>query len=320
MRATRRSRSRTNGSGRHWQALLLAGLVLVALVGPFAAGPTAAFTSATFDRGSTVGVTDDADGLLGLDVASSVTAGGSSRLVTVTNRLDRTVTVAVSLDTTAGSLSNAGATLAPGETLTTSVSVSCDEAPASLPFTVESSAGSQFTGTASRSTTVDTADCSSDSAPIEFVPGSATPGSFSGPGGGSTGSLALTVKNTESTARTITGFELREAGSATALSFDGPPPVNVEPGKDEVYIDATGGSTDSEGAAESSRGDPAYDVGTGTMYPFDRSVTIDAGETARVSLYQFVSNGQPYGVTSGDRVELTLSFQDGSQTTVSFTV
>jgi hypothetical protein len=40
----------------------------------------------------------------------------------------------------------------------------------------------------------------------------------------------------------------------------------------------------------------------------------------RVSLYQFVTNGQPTALGSGDSVELTLSLQDGSEATVSVTV
>jgi hypothetical protein len=312
---SRRSRSR----GRTSLPLVLVALVIVATAGGVVTAPSTAFTSGTLSRSSTAAVADDANGLVGLDVAASVTAGSSSRLVTVTNRLDRTTTVAVTLDT-AGSLSNTQATLGPGETLTTSVSVTCDSPPDTVSFTVVAASGSQFTGTASRSTTVDTANCGGTAAPIEFVSGTASTGSFSGPGGSSTGSLQFDVRNTESTARTITGFELRTVGSATDLSYDGPPPVNTEPGKDEVYIDATGGATDSEGAAEASKGMSGYVIGMGTAYSLDRSVTLDAGETARVSLYQFVRNGQPTTLGSGDTVELTLSFQDGSAVTVSFAV
>lgn len=319
MSPSRRSRSRSQGGRSRGLVLVVATIVLAALLGPVIGGPTAAFTSVTLDRGSTVGVAGDDTGLLGLDVATSVSAGESSRLVTVTNQLDRTTTVAVSVDSGEGSLSNAGGTLAPGDSLVTSVTVPCDTTASTLPVTIEAEAGSQFTAAASRETAIETANCGPTS-PIGYVPGSATTGTFNGPGGGPAGSLAFEVDNTASTAKTITGFELSEAGSATALSFDGPPSVNVEQGKDELYVDATGGATASEGAAEASKATPRFEIGTGTTYALDRTVTLDAGERAKLSLYQFVSNGGPDEFAAGDRVELTLSFEDGSQTTISFTV
>jgi hypothetical protein len=295
-------------------------IVLVAIVGPFAGGPSDAFTSGTVDRSSSVGVADDANGLVGLDVSSSVAAGSSSRLVTVTNQFENTVTATVSLQGSPGSLSNAQATLAPGETLTTSVSVDCDSPPDTVSFTVSATDSSRVTATATRETAVDTSDCLATTGPLVFLSGSATTGGFSGPGGTTTGSLEFSMQNTRSTASTIVGFELEEAGTATALSFDGPPPVNVEAGKDEVYIDANGGPTDSEGAAEASKNNLGYDIGTGTTYALDQFVTLDAGETATVAFYQFLSNGQPDGFATGDEVVVTFSFQDGTEATVSFTV
>ena len=320
MRRPRRSRSRTGGRSGAWLAVVVSAVLLAAIVGPFAGGPSDAFTSGTVDRSSTVGVADDADGLVGLDVSSAVTAGSSSRLVTVTNQFGHTVTATVSVQSSVSSLSNAQATLSPGETLTTTVSVACDSAPDSVSFTVTATDSSRVTATASRMTTVDTSDCSTTTEPLEFMSGSATTDSSSGPSGTPTGSLGFSMQNTKSTASTIVGFEIERVGTATTLSFDGPPPVNVEAGKDEVYIDATGGPTDSEGAAEASKNNPGYDVGTGTTYALDQSVTLDAGETADLTLYQFTSNGQPDGFTTGDQVEITFSFQDGSETTVSFTV
>ncbi|MEF8872851.1 MAG: hypothetical protein V5A41_14595 [Haloarculaceae archaeon] len=320
MRPPRRSRSRSRSRSGVWLAVVVGVVLLTAIVSPFAGGPSDAFTSGTLDRSSTVGVADDAGGLVGLDVSSAVAAGSSSRLVTVTNQFDHTVTATVSLQGSAGSLSNEQATLAPGETLTTTVSVACDSTPDTVSFTVTATDSSRVTATATRSTTVDTSDCSATTGPLEFVSGSATTDSVSGPGGSSTGSLEFSMQNTRSTAGTIVGFELREVGTATTLSFEGPPPVNAEAGKDEVYIDATGGPTDSEGAAEPGKNSPGYDIGSGTKHPLDQSVTLDAGETADVVLYQFVSNGQPDGFATGDQVEITFSFQDGSEATVSFTV
>lgn len=316
MRSSRRSRS-VGGDRSGTLVVVLVCVLAVTAAGVFGQS-TDAFTSGTVSRGSTADVAGDSSGLIGLDVASSVTAGSESRLVTVTNRLDRTTAVTVSLDGSTGTLTNGQATLAPGGTLTTAVTVSCESSATSVSFTVRSNAGTNFTGVATRTTSVDDSDCGTDSQPLEFVSGSATTGSFSGPSGSNTGSLGFSIQNTESTTRTVTAFELLTVGDATALSYDGPPPVNAEAGKDELYVDATGGPTDSVGAAEASRGDPPYAVGTGTAYSLDQSVTVDPGETADVSLYRFVDGATPYAFSPDDPVDIRLTFADGSTTTVSF--
>lgn len=313
-----RRRSRGGSSGPPLISLALVGVVLVLVV--TAGSPTAAFTSGSLTRGSTAAVADDTNGLLGLDVAGSVSAGATSRVVTVTNQLDRPLNVSVASGTASVSLSSTEATLGPGESLTTYATVSCDSPPKEVTATVTAVSGSQFSGTASRSTTVDTSDCPSGSGPFSTVSGSTNAGSFSGPGGGSAGSVEFTIENTETTDQTITAFELVEAGDATALSFTGPKPVNAEAGKDEVYIDATGGATDSEGAAEDARRAATFGVGDDTTNPLDQSVTVDAGESAQVSLYQFTKSGSPYTFQSGDTVTVTFTLQDGTTVTVTGTV
>jgi len=315
---SRRRRSGGRGSGP--SSLSVALLLGMALLVVTAGTPTVAFTSATFDRGSAATVADDANGLLALDVAGSVSAGSSSRLITVTNQLDRPLDVTVVPESASVMLSNAQATLDPGESLTTSTTISCDSPPDSVSATVTAVAGSAFSGTATRSTTVDTGDCSSDNSPFSAVSASASTGSFSGPSGGSTGSVRFNIENTGTTARTITAFELVEAGNATVLSFGGPKPVNLNRGKDEVYIDATGGATSSEGAAEDARRGTTFAVGSGTSHSLDQSVTVEAGESAGVFLYQFTENGAPYTFQSGDGVTLALTLQDGTQVTVTVTV
>jgi len=132
------------------------GLAVAALVAGFVIAPSAAFTTGSVDRGTTVTVADDADGLLGIDVAGSVRAGSEDRLVTVTNNLDRSLTVTVS---STAALSNDRATLAPGESLSTRATVSCESPPSRLQLTVTTSAGSRFNGVATRSTSVDASGC-----------------------------------------------------------------------------------------------------------------------------------------------------------------
>jgi hypothetical protein len=292
---------------------LLGIIVLVVTAGT----PTTAFTSGSLTRGSAATVADDANGIIGLDVAGSVSAGASSRIITVTNPLDRPLDVEV----TAGSvsLSNTQATLDPGQALNTSATVSCDSPPDTATVTVVVTSASQFSGTATRSVTVDTSDCSASSGP--FSPGSASADSFSGPGGGDTGSVEFPLNNVGTTARTITGFELVAAGDATTLSFDGPKPVNVEQGKDEVYIDATGGTTDSEGAAEDARRDTVFSLEDGVTHSLDQNVTVDAGESVQVSLYQFIeADGTSYRFQPGDEVTVAFTLQDGTQSTVTVTI
>jgi hypothetical protein len=140
-------------------ALLVVALVVASVL---AAGnaPTA-FTTATTERGSAANVVGDADGLVGVDAAGSVAAGSTNRLVTATNNFEESITVTVSLDGGDGTLSNAEATLAPGESLTTSVTVDCDTPPDAVRFTVRVSTDGSL-GTVSRSSTVTTDDCRSD--------------------------------------------------------------------------------------------------------------------------------------------------------------
>lgn len=297
--------------------LLLAVIVVVVAAG----GPTAAFTSGSFARGSTTAVATDGNGLLGLDVAGSVRAGSSNRLVTVTNQRDQSLDVDVVSSSASTSLSNAQATLAPGESLVTSATVSCDSSPADVTVTVAGVAGSQFSGTATRTSTVDTSDCPSSKAPLAAVSGSAVAGTFSGPSGSADGSVRFDIRNTQSAPLTITDFELVTAGNATELGFDRPgkPGVDNEPGKDEVVIDASGGDTASTGAAEDN-GSP-FTVGENTSYPLNRQVTIEDTETAQVSLYQFTQNGSPYTLQRGDEVTVAVTILVGGESqTVTVTV
>ena len=155
MRRGGRSRSRSRGRTRWGPALLIA-LTVGALVAGFVIAPSAAFTTGSVDRGTTVTVADDTDGFLGIDVAGSVRAGSEDRLATVTNNLDRSLNVTVS---SAAALSNDRATLAPGESLSTTATVSCESPPSQLQLTVTTSASGQFSGVATRSTSVDASGC-----------------------------------------------------------------------------------------------------------------------------------------------------------------
>jgi hypothetical protein len=163
---SRRRRRSTGSGGRRWVSLLVVALVVASLL---AAGnaPTA-FTTATTERGSAANVVGDADGLVGVDVAGSVAAGSEDRLVTVTNNFGESVTVSVSLDGADGTLSNAEATLAPGASLTTSVTVDCDAPPDVVRFTVRVTTNGTL-GAVSRSSSVTTDDCRSDPpGPVAF--------------------------------------------------------------------------------------------------------------------------------------------------------
>lgn len=239
MRRGRRSRSR-GGKGRG-HTIVLAATVLVAIVGALTVGPSVAFTSGAVERGSTAAVAEDANGLVGLDVAGSVTAGGSSRLVTVTNRLDQTVTATVTLDTASGSLSNAQTTLAPGESATSSVTVGCESPPDSVTFTATATSGARFTGTAARSTTVDTSGCAQnvDAFRLTDINANAQGSEFK-----NLDDEFLVFTNTGSTSLDISGWSVRDEAQAPYVVPDG---TTVAPNQKVKLITGTG--TDNETSA-----------------------------------------------------------------------
>lgn len=151
----RRSRSRSRGRTR-WGTALLIVLTLGVLFAGFTIAPSTAFTTGSVDRGTTVTVANDTSGFLSIDVADSVRAGSEDRLVTVTNNLNRSLSVTVS---SSAALSNSQATLGPGESLSTTSTVSCRSPPSQLQLTINTNADSQFSGIATRSTSVNASGC-----------------------------------------------------------------------------------------------------------------------------------------------------------------
>lgn len=200
---SRNRRTRARG-GRSTSAvrLLLAVAILVSVVAAVTALSTTAFTSVSVSRSSTAAVTDDTTGLLGLDVAGRVSAGSSDRLVTVTNRLDSTLDLTVSLDESSASLSNARGTLAPGESLTTTVTVDCNSPLDSLSFTVDASAGTRFQATATRSTSVDASACGGPA--LSFASIQLSDLSTPGRGGKAEYTLQYTINDTQGTFQNVT--------------------------------------------------------------------------------------------------------------------
>lgn len=98
---SRRSRSRSS------RALPVAVLVIALLCGVTIL-PAASYSTADVGRGTALGVADDPNAILGLDVTDNVTVGTTDQLVVVTNGFDTDVTITVTLrdDSTAmGNLS-----------------------------------------------------------------------------------------------------------------------------------------------------------------------------------------------------------------------
>ncbi|WP_253739036.1 hypothetical protein [Halohasta salina] len=156
MTVGRRSRSRSRNGANSRALVLVVGLAVGLLVAGFVVAPSAAVTTGSVDRGTAAPVADDSEGFLGIDVTDGLQAGTEGRLVTVTNNLNRTLTVDVSA---AASLSNSQARLGPGESLTTAATVGCESPPSDLAVTIAASANGQFSGQATRSALVDTSDC-----------------------------------------------------------------------------------------------------------------------------------------------------------------
>lgn len=87
------SRSRRRTRSRTFTVLAVLGLVVVAALGQ----GTGAYTTGRIDRTSNVDVTADSTGVYGIDTAAAVHTNSTERLVTLTNRLGRDVSVTVSL-------------------------------------------------------------------------------------------------------------------------------------------------------------------------------------------------------------------------------
>lgn len=95
---------RSRGSGRSLpKKTVLVTLVVLLLFGW--GSPTASFSLGESDRGTSVAVTDDTNGLVGLNKTSELKEGASDNcLVGVTNQLDESATVDVSLGSSSGDL------------------------------------------------------------------------------------------------------------------------------------------------------------------------------------------------------------------------
>ncbi|QLC34833.1 hypothetical protein EFA46_011255 (plasmid) [Halarchaeum sp. CBA1220] len=166
MNRGRRRRSRSGG----WSRTTLVALLALALVGALAYGVagSGAYTTGALDRGSSVPVASDANGLLALDVADAVTANETSRLVTATNHLGQSVTVTVALRPAAADDADlvvdgatvgdsASVTLAAGANQTVDVAVEGTASDgSSLAFDVDADGTGVTVSAPNRSTTVTT--------------------------------------------------------------------------------------------------------------------------------------------------------------------
>lgn len=169
MAGRRRSRRRGGGGSRTWW---IVGLTLLVAIGGLGAGldtGSVAFTSASSERGSSVDVVDDASGLFGLDVAASVEAGTTTRLVTVTNRVGQTVDLTVTLDGATGTLSNSQGQLQAGDSQDVLIDVPCGSGTDTVAVTISASADSRFSGSATRSTSVDASSCGTAGRAVAFA-------------------------------------------------------------------------------------------------------------------------------------------------------
>lgn len=287
-----RRRSRSRGSGYHWTWIVIAValLVVAAPVGPGIDTPSEAFTSMSSDRGTSANVADDAGGLFGLDVASSVAAGTTSRLVTVTNNLDQTINVTVTLDGTNGTLSNNQGTLQPGESLTVSTDIACDTDRDTVSFTVDGAAGDRFSGNTARSTSIDTSGCNQLAG---------TKLSTTSASGGSNGKGSITLQNNGTNSLTIVAINFTDTNSsATQIS---------KPGE-----------LTSNRSLEYSDGPFSF----GTKVDMTTNGTLAPGEAVEISVDKFrnpANSASPNVDMSGKSVEFIVYLSDGDEVTLSVT-
>jgi len=239
----RKRRSRRRGTGGHSPWLII-GLAALVVLGAFGAGVdtgSVAFTSAASDRGTSVDVEADNSGLLGLNVATSVTAGTSSRIVTVTNLVGQPVDVTVTLDGTTGTLSANQASLGIEEAKDVSIEVPCRSDAQTVAISIRATADDRFTGTATRSTSVDNSSCGTDKREVAFI-------------NENTGSLqSVTASGVVTTYNT---GDIKSVGSPNAdLDGDGETDVPFVNGDDKLRIVDSDGNTrtlDGSGNVESS--------------------------------------------------------------------
>ncbi|NHN46906.1 hypothetical protein G9464_04755 [Halostella sp. JP-L12] len=90
----RRTRSRRR-SGRPWLSVVVVAVTSLLLL--TAMPPSASFDTGSVGRGSGIAVADDGNAILGLSNHSALKTGETCKLVNVTNRFDRSVTVTVAL-------------------------------------------------------------------------------------------------------------------------------------------------------------------------------------------------------------------------------
>lgn len=287
-----RRRSRSHGSGYRWTwiVIIVALLVVAAPVGPGLDTPSEAFTSMSSDRGTSANVADDAGGLLGLDVASSVAAGTTSRLVTVTNNVGQTIDVTVALDGATGTLSNNQGTLQPGESLVVSTDIACDPDTDTVSFTVEGAAGDRFSGNTTRSTSIDTSGCTG--APLTQIESKST-------AGGSNGKGSITLQNTGTASLTIVAINFTDTNSsATEISNPG------------------------ELTSNRSLGYSGGPFSFGTKVDMTTNGTLAPGEAVEIFVDKFRNpggSGRPNVDISGKSVEFIVYLGNGDEATLSVT-
>ncbi len=285
-------RRRSRGSGGRWTWLVI-GMVLLVVVSPIGIGlntPSEAFTSMSSDRGSSADVTGDANGLFGLDVATSVTAGTTSRLVTVTNNVGQTIDVTVALDGSPGTLSNSQGNLQEGESLVVSIDVGCEASTSTVSFTLTGTAGDRFSGCTARSTGIDTSGC---------------------------GNVPLTTVDSESTASGSNGvgsFALRNTGT-TPLTIVG---INFTDTDSDATEVANPGEITSNGSLEYSNGAFSF----GTRVDMTTSQALASGETVEITVKKFrdpAGGGRPNVDMSGNFLEFIVYLSNGDEATLRVT-
>lgn len=284
-----------------------------------------AYTTGTTDRGSTIALSDDATGAIGISPPAQIPSGGVERLVTITNNFNFASTITITLT---GTTATNGDIIVGGVNQGDSASVTLaaagsqqfdidlpnnafQDSPATFTIT---STGNGITGVADRTVPIVNSGGGGgggggNAANLQLVANSGQTGV-----NGQASGVLFQFQNTGTTAVTITDISVNAGGPAKQLVDAG---GGTGSANREVFIDVTSNSQTTEDPE-----DGYLDVGSYALKstaPLTQTATIQAGDTGTVYLYEFQRNNGNGVNMNGRSIDVTFTASDGSTVTLTFT-